>query len=97
MTVNITLHIGSHTVSMPNTPVEREQVTRLAAQQLNDRYRYYVQQYPKASQEQIWLYIALESTIALRSDVRDKAIEPLEVKIQILNQLVEKKLNEKIQ
>lgn len=95
MNVKVNLNIGPHSITLPNTPIEREQATRAAAKHLNERYLHYQTHYPKASQEQIWLYIALESATLLKMDIRDKALEPIEEKIKELNSRIGDVLSKK--
>jgi hypothetical protein len=47
---------------------------------------------PQSSSELLWVYVALETAIALRSDARDKALEPIAQRLQSLNQLLEEQI-----
>lgn len=89
--MKVRLHIGPHHFELM-VPAEQEQIYRASAVQLNDRYNHYKNALPSASAEQIWVYVALESTVNLRSDVRQKALEPIEEKISELNELIESEI-----
>lgn len=92
MNVNVRLQLGSHSIPLKQVPAELETVYREAGKQLNDRFNYYRRTQPTASAEQLWLYVALEATVNLKSDARDKALEPLEAKMQMLNALISNEL-----
>ena len=84
---HINLHLDAHTVGL-DVPREQEADFRKAAELLNNRYKYYLKLRPNASAEQLWMYTALEVTVALVSDAREKSLEPVEEEVKKLNELV---------
>jgi hypothetical protein len=88
---HITLQLDAHKMSL-NVDASKEGIYREAAKTLNSRYEFYLHRMPQASSELLWVYVALETAIALRSDARDKALEPIEKRLQSLNQLLEEKI-----
>ena len=90
---HITLHLDAHTVAL-TIPRNQEPLYRAAGQMLNDRYQHYRKAMPKASAEQLWMYVALEAAVNLQSDVRSKSLEPVERTLQELNSQIEKALRE---
>lgn len=92
--MNINLHIGNHNLHFENIAPTLEQPYRRAASHLSDRFDFYQKKMPQATLEQIWLYVALESTVNLQSDKRDKALEPIEKKINQLNKSILTELNQ---
>lgn len=89
----ITLQLDAHSLQMP---VERsmEPVYRQTAALLNERFQLYRKRMPKASAEQLWMYVALEMGSSLKNDARKKSIEPIEQKINELNRLISDKVNQ---
>lgn len=92
--MNINLQIGNQSLHFEGIPANLEQPYRRAARHLSDRYTFYLQKMPQAKAEQIWLYVALESTVNLQSDIRDKAIEPIEQAIKHINKSILTELNQ---
>ena len=90
---HIALQLDAHSVQME---VDRplEPVYRQAAVLLNERFQMYRRRMPKASAEQLWMYVALEMGASLKNDARKKSIEPVEKKINELNLLISDKLNQ---
>lgn len=89
--VTVNLHLGVHTVRL-SVPAELESVYREAGHQLNEQYEFYRQRQPKASAEQVWMYVALAFAVNLNHDSRDKAMEPVVEKIKEINQLIQSNL-----
>ena len=89
---HITLQLDAHHVSMV-IPREQEPAYREAAELLNKRYQHYLHHLPNASAEQLWLYTALEMAVSLRSDAREKSLEPVEKELKELNKLILEKLS----
>lgn len=84
---HITLQLDAHHVSMV-IPREQEPAYREAAELLNQRFQHYLHHLPNASAEQLWLYTALEMAVSLRSDAREKSLEPVEKALKQLNEQV---------
>lgn len=85
--LHINLHLGVHTVSL-NVRADQEAFYREAQVTLNKLYEQFRKTQPKASVEQLWMYVALQVAVNLHSDVRAKSLEPLDEKIQELNKLI---------
>lgn len=90
-TVIVNLHIGPRTIRL-EVPTELESVYRQAGKQLSEQYELYRQRQPKATVEQLWMYVALAFAVNLNHDARAKALEPMEKKIQELNELIQTNL-----
>lgn len=88
---HISLQLDAHKLSL-NVDATKEGIYREAAKLLNSRYEFYLHRMPQASSELLWVYVALETAIALRSDARDKALEPIAQRLQALNQLLEEQI-----
>lgn len=88
---HITLQLDAHRIAL-NVKREQEAAYREAGQLLNKRYEFYRQRMPKASTEQLWMYVALESAVNLRMDTRSKDLKPIEDKVKELNQLIQQQL-----
>ncbi len=88
---HINLQLDAHRIAM-NVPRETEEDYRRAAKWLNQLYQFYMKQFPTASAEKLWVYVALNAGYRFMSDERDKAIEPIENKINELNNLIEQSL-----
>ena len=91
-TQSITLQLDARRVRL-QVPRDQEAVYRLAAKTLNERYRFYQRQLPKATVKELWMYVALQTAVNLHADARSKAIEPIEHKISELNQQIQNILN----
>ena len=81
---NITLKLDIHTITLSVDP-DKEEFYRLAGAWLNKRYQLYQAAYRNDSPEKLWLKVALEAAVGLHADARQKALEPIEQKIQELN------------
>ncbi len=88
---HITLRIAAHTLAL-DIPREQEQSYREAGDFLNQRYMLYAQRMPKASEAQLWLYVALEAALNWKSDAHAKSLEPVDKKLTELNTLLQKVL-----
>lgn len=84
---HITLQLDAHYLSL-NIPADTEALYRNAAEMINERYRRYSHKLPTSSAEQIWVYVALDMAVNLQADTRAKSLEPIDEKIQELNQLI---------
>ncbi len=88
---HITLRIAAHTLAL-DIPRDQEQSYREAGDFLNQRYMLYAQRMPKASEAQLWLYVALEAALNWKTAVRTKSLEPVEQKLSELNTLLQQAL-----
>ena len=86
------MHLDAHTVGL-EVPRDQEPNYRYAADLLNKRYQYYLKLRPNSSAEQLWMYTALEMAVSLQSDAREKSLEPIEMELKKLNELVVSSLN----
>lgn len=84
---HITLQLDAHHISL-NVLADKEVLYRNAAEQINERYRHYRKLLPNQSAEQIWVYVALEMAVNLQADAHAHRLQPVEEKIQELNQLI---------
>ena len=89
---NITPKLDIHTITLSVDP-DKEEFYRLAGAWLNKRYQLYQAAYRNDSPEKLWLKVALEAAVGLHADARQKALEPIEQKIQELNKIILQKLN----
>lgn len=88
---HINLQLDAHRLSM-DIPRSDEEAYRRAAKWLNRLYQFYLKNYPSASAEKLWVYVALNAGFRYMSDEREKAIEPIEKKMNDINKLIEQKL-----
>lgn len=84
---HITLQLDAHHISL-NVLADKEALYRNAAEQINNRYRHYRKLLPNQSAEQIWVYVALEVAVNLQADAHAHRLQPIEEKVQELNQLI---------
>jgi hypothetical protein len=84
---HITLQLDAHHISL-NVLADKEALYRNAAEQINNRYRHYRKLLPNQSAEQIWVYVALEMAVNLQADAHAHRLQPIEEKVQELNQLI---------
>ena len=84
---HITLQLDAHHISL-NVLADKEVLYRNAAEQINNRYRHYRKLLPNQSAEQIWVYVALEMAVNLQADAHAHRLQPIEEKVQELNQLI---------
>jgi cell division protein ZapA (FtsZ GTPase activity inhibitor) len=89
---HITLQLVAHHISL-NVQADKEALYRNAAERINERYRHYRKLLPNQSAEQIWVYVALEMAVNLQADAHAHRLQPLEEKIQEINQLILSTLN----
>ena len=89
---HITLQLDAHHISL-NVPADAEELYRRACDMLNDRYRFYQRKMPLQSAEQVWVYVALEMAVNLHADAHAHRLEPVDEKLQELNQLIINTLN----
>lgn len=81
--INITLDV--HRLSF-SVNADKEPVYRQAAAHLNSRYAFYQKKMPRATVEQLWMYVAFETALSLCDDTRKKRLQPIEQRVQDLNQ-----------
>ena len=91
---HITLQLDAHHISL-NVLADKEVLYRNAAEQINERYRHYRKMLPNQSAEQIWVYVALEMAVNLQADAHAHRLQPIDEKIQELNQLILNTINNK--
>ncbi len=91
---HITLQLDAHHISL-NVIADKEVLYRNAAEQINERYRHYRRLLPTQSAEQIWVYVALEMAVNLQADAHAHRLQPIDEKIQELNQLILNTINNK--
>ena len=84
---HITLQLDAHHISL-NVVADKEVLYRNATEQINERYRHYRKMLPTHSAEQIWVFVALEMAVNLQADAHAHRLQPIEEKIQELNQLI---------
>lgn len=89
---HITIQLDANRIPL-EVPRDKESFYRDAATMLNARYKVYQRSMPKASVEQLWMYVALETAVNLHADARQKAIQPITDKINKINQLIQQTLN----
>lgn len=87
MKQRITLQLSAHTVAL-NIDREYEEYYRQAGVMLNEKFRSYQKRLPKASVEQLWMYVALETAVNLSYDERQTALEPIKEKINKMNEQI---------
>ena len=91
---HINLQLDAHHNSL-NVIADKEVLYRNAAEQINERYRHYRRLLPTQSAEQIWVYVALEMAVNLQADAHAHRLQPIDEKIQELNQLILNTINNK--
>ena len=84
---HITLQLDAHHISL-NVQADKEALYRNAAEQINQQYTYYSRLLPNQSAEQIWVYVALEMAVNLQADAHAHRLQPIEDKINEINQLI---------
>ncbi len=88
---HITLLLDTHRVSL-NVPRDKEPVFRRAAQAVNKSYGAYQKSMPKAKEDFLWAYVALQMACNLYNDAREKNLQPIDQQIRQLNELVQQSL-----
>lgn len=89
----ITLQLDAHRVVL-EVQREDEHYYRTATNALNERYKFYLKRIPNAPAEDLWVYVALETMVGLQKDAFNKALEPLQKRIQDLNQQINETLED---
>ena len=89
---SITLHLDAHSIRL-QVPRDKEAYYREAAIMLNERYQTFQRSQPKASVEELWMYVALQIAVNLHADAHSKALKPIEKKISELDQQIAEILN----
>lgn len=91
---NIVLNIDVHKVPL-RVPIEDEEVFRKAGVYVNSLFRkYQLALMNEKSLETLWMYVALHAAVELKSDERDKSLEPVITDLKKINQLITDKLKE---
>ena len=85
--ININLQLDAHHVSL-RVPMDKEVLYRNAGEMINERYRYYCQLLPNQSAEKIWVYVALDMAVNLCADEYANRLQPIDEKIQELNNII---------
>lgn len=84
---HITLQLDAHHISLHVMP-DKEPLYRNAGELINKRYRHYRNLFPNQSAEQLWVYVALDMAVNLQADAHAHRLQPIDEKIQELNQLI---------
>ena len=84
---HITLQLDAHHISL-NVQADKEHLYRKAAEKINERYRYYQKLAPNRSAEQLWVYVALDMAVNLQAEAQAHSLQPVDEKIQEINQLI---------
>jgi hypothetical protein len=84
---HITLQLDAHHLSL-NVQADKEHLYRKAAEMINERYRHYQKLAPGRSAEQLWVYVALDMAVNLSADAHANRLQPIDEKIQELNNLI---------
>ena len=84
---HITLQLDAHHLSL-NIPADKEALYRNAAEMITERYRRYSKVLSTSSAEQVWVYVALDMAVNLQADAHAHRLQPIDEKIQELNQLI---------
>ncbi|MCR4664146.1 MAG: cell division protein ZapA [Paludibacteraceae bacterium] len=90
---NITLQLDSFRFAF-KVERDKESIYRRAAEICNRSFQSYRKAMPKASTEMLWAYVALQMGCNLCSDARDKDLQPIEEKINQINELIQKYTNQ---
>ena len=86
-TQHITLQLDAHHISL-NVQADKEHLYRKAAELINERYRHYQRLAPNRSAEQVWVYVALDMAVNLCADAHAHRLQPIDEKIQELNNII---------
>lgn len=89
---HIVLKFDTHNVAL-NVPADREAIYREAAELLNERYHVYQRRNPSKTIGELWLYVALEAAVNLKSDEREKSLAAVDKQIQAINELINSSTN----
>lgn len=84
---HINLQLDAHHISL-NVLADKEVLYRNAGEKVNERYRHYCKLLPNQSAEKIWVYVALDMAVNLQADAHAHRLEPIEEKLQELNQQI---------
>lgn len=72
----------------------KEPVYRRAAEICNSSFQSYRKAMPKATSEMLWAYVALQMGCNLCDDAREKNLQPIEERINQINQLIQTHTNQ---
>lgn len=89
---HITLQLDAHHISLNVLP-DKEHLYRKAAEIINERYKHYQKLAPNRSAEQLWVYVALDMAVNLSADAHANRLQPVDEKIQELNNLILQHIN----
>lgn len=73
---------------------DKEAVYRRAAELCNSSFQSYRKAMPKATTEMLWAYVALQMGCNLCNDAREKDLQPIENRINQINQLIQTHTNQ---
>lgn len=85
---NITLQLDTFRFAF-KVEREKESVYRRAAEICNSSFQSYRKAMPKATTEMLWAYVALQMGCNLCDDAREKNLQPVEERINQINQLIQ--------
>jgi cell division protein ZapA (FtsZ GTPase activity inhibitor) len=91
---HITLQLDAHHISI-NVIADQEHLYRNAAKILNEKYRHYQRKMQTSSAEQLWVYVALDMAVNLCVEEHAQRLQPIEEKIQEINNIILQQLNNK--
>ena len=91
---HITLQLDAHHISI-NVIADQEHLYRNAAKILNEKYRHYQRKMQTCSAEQLWVYVALDMAVNLCVEEHAQRLQPIEEKIQEINNIILQQLNNK--
>lgn len=89
---HITLQLDAHHISLNVLP-DKEHLYRKAAEIINERYKHYQKLAPNRSAEQLWVYVALDMAVNLSADAHANRLQPIDDKLQELNNLILQHIN----
>jgi hypothetical protein len=89
---HITLQLDAHHISLNVLP-DKEHLYRKAAEIINERYKHYQKIAPNRSAEQLWVYVALDMAVNLSADAHANRLQPIDEKLQELNNLILQHIN----
>lgn len=73
---------------------DKESAYRRAAELCNNSFKSYRKAMPTATTEMLWAYVALQMGVNLCNDAREKNLQPVEDRINQINQLIQTHTNQ---
>lgn len=89
---NIRLQLDVHPLSL-TIDRDLEPFYREGAKLLNQRFQYYRRVMPKATSEQLWMYVALQMAVNYRSDASAMDTKPIAQQLTALDEEIKAVLN----